>query len=104
MVQRRMNGLKIVWLETFLAVAEHQDFQVAAKVLGCDRSTVSRHIDELHSWLGANPISAHSPVRLSVAGAKFHPVAKQVVDLLNGSRTPDGVVRKVISIVQNPKN
>lgn len=104
MVQRRMNGLKIVWLETFLAVAEHQDFQAAAEALDCNRSTVSRHINELHTWLGANPISAHSPVRLSVAGAKFHPVAKQVVDPLNGSRTPDGVVRKVISIVQKPKN
>lgn len=104
MVQRRMNGLKIVWLETFLAVAEHQDFQAAAVALGCNRSTVSRHINELHSWLGANPISAYSPVRLSLAGAKFHPVAKQVVDLLNGSRTPDGVVRKVIPIVQKPKN
>ena len=93
MVQRRMNGLKIVWLETFLAVAEHQDFQAAAVALGCDRSTVSRHINELHTWLGANPISAYSPVRLSLAGAKFHPVAKQVVYLLNESQLPTGVIR-----------
>ena len=104
MLQRRMNGLKIVWLETFLAVAKHQDFQGAAMALGCDRSTVSRHINELQAWLGTNPISAHSPVRLSVTGANFHPVAEQVVDLLNGSRSPYGVVRKVMPIVQKPKS
>ena len=102
MSQRRMYGLRMTVLETFLAVADHADYKAAAKALGCDKSTVWRHIDELHSWLGANPIDCYTPLQLSDAGTRFRPVAQEVVELLTKSRLPYRVDRIMVPREQKP--
>ena len=82
MSKKRMNGLKVVWLESFLAVIEHQTLEKAGHSLGCTHGTISRHIKYLDKWLGVNPFSQKTPYKLSDTGAEFEPVARQIVELL----------------------
>ena len=74
MSKKRMNKLKVVWLETFLAVIEHKTVKKAGFSLGCHQTTVSRNMKFLEKWLGISP--------LSETGLKFEPVARQIVELL----------------------
>ena len=74
MSKKRMNKLKVVWLETFLAVIEHKTVTKAGLSLGCHHTTVSRNMKFFEKWLGIRP--------LSEIGLKFEPVAREIVDLL----------------------
>ena len=82
MSDKRMNKLKVVWLESFLAVIEHQTLEKAGHSMGCTHGTVSRHIKYLDKWLGVSPFSQKTPYKLSQTGAEFEPVARQIVELL----------------------
>lgn len=83
MSSKRMNTLKVVWLETFLAVIEHKTYTDTAIALHCNHGTVSRHIDKLEEWLGLSPFSQTGPIKLNAAGEKLEPVARKIVALLN---------------------
>ena len=74
MSKKRMNKLKVVWLETYLAVIKHGTVEKAGLSLGCHHTTVSRNMKKLENWLGISP--------LSEIGLKFEPVAREIVDLL----------------------
>lgn len=82
MSDKRMNKLKVVWLESFLAVVEHQTLEKAGHSLGCTHGTVSRHIKYLGEWLAVEPFSQKTPYKLSETGIKFEPVAREIVELL----------------------
>ena len=83
MSSKRMNTLKVVWLETFLALIEHKTYEKTAKSLNCTHTTVSRQMKGLEDWLGVSPFSQIGPIKLSEAGEKLEPVALQIVALLS---------------------
>ena len=83
MSSKRMNKLKVVWLETFLALIEHKSYEKTAKSLHCTHTTVSRQMKSLEVWLGDSPFSQIGPIKLNAAGEKLETVARQIVALLN---------------------
>lgn len=83
MSEKRMDKLKVVWLETFLAVIEHKTYKDTAIALHCTHTTVSRQMKGLENWLGLSPFSQIGPIKLSNTGEKLEPVARQIVDLLS---------------------
>ncbi|MDA7963635.1 LysR family transcriptional regulator [Ruegeria sp.] len=67
------------WLEDFLAVAAIGNFTQAAQVRGGTQSALSRRIQALEEWLGAELFDRNTkPVSLSDAGKQFLPVAEEV--------------------------
>ena len=83
MSSKRMNTLKVVWLETFLAVIEHKTYTDTATALNCTHGTVSRQMDNLTNWLGLSPFSQVGPIKLNDTGEELEPVARKIVALLS---------------------
>lgn len=94
MSARRLETLRLVWLQAFLTVAEYETHSEAARRLGWDQSTVSRYIQRLEAWLGSSLFTGYAPTVLTEEGEAFQPVAQQALDLLNGSRTPEAAASK----------
>ena len=80
--------MRLAWIESLVAVAEHGSFSVAARYLGCHQSVVSRNVEQLQKWLRRQLIASYPPVKLTDDGQSFLPVAMEVIRLLNESRAP----------------
>lgn len=84
----RMNSqepVQLVWLGSFVAVADHGSFTAAARALTRSQPRVSAHIAALENQLGTRLFERTSrTVRLTAAGATFLPHARTV---LRGLRT-----------------
>lgn len=78
--------LSTVWLRTFLDVARHGSFTVAARELGWTQSAVSRQIAALEAALGGVPLFDRLPrgVRPTAQGRALLPHAEEVVARLRG--------------------
>ncbi|MFI7315624.1 LysR substrate-binding domain-containing protein [Streptomyces venezuelae] len=76
--------LSTVWLRTFLDVARHGSFTVAARELGWTQSAVSRQIAALEAALGGAPLFDRLPrgVRPTAQGRALLPHAEEVVTRL----------------------
>ncbi len=98
MSNKRIGGLRLWWLEAFLAVVDRRSFSSAAASLGCNQSTATRAISDLELWLGSQLFSCRAPLKISDEGEAFYKVAQEVVELLRASRSP-----QAIDIVTVPK-
>ncbi len=67
-----------VWLEDFLALAEHANFSRAAEGRNISQPAFSRRIRLLEEWVGAPLVdrSTHQ-IALTPAGERFRPVAEE---------------------------
>lgn len=93
----RIESLRLVWLETFLQVTEAENLSAAAREMGVDQSTVTRHIQALEKWAGKPLLELYrgeaegeEPGRMSrmtPAGADLLEIAVHFVPKLNGFRT-----------------
>lgn len=88
MSDRRIESVRLAWIEAFVAVAEYQSFSLAARHLKCHQSTVSRYVDQLQGWLRRQLIATYTPTTLTEDGEKFGHVAMEVIRLLDESRAP----------------
>ncbi|MDP1619257.1 LysR family transcriptional regulator [Phenylobacterium sp.] len=72
--------MDLVWLEDFLALAEHRNFSRAAEVRNISQPAFSRRVRMLEDWLGAPLFDRDTQrVDLTAAGAEFLPVAQEVL-------------------------
>lgn len=85
MSSRRIGSLRLVWLEAFLAVVDHQSYTKAGEALGLKQSTMTRYVAQLEKWLGP-PLVASGTTELTTHGERFVPVAKNVVSALHDAR------------------
>lgn len=95
MSARRIETVRLAWIEAFLMVAECESQSEAARRLECNQSTISRYMRELQSWLRRPLFDSIEPLRLSADGKRFRDTAKTVVELLEASRAPK---RRKVSI------
>lgn len=81
------NDLRLIWVEAFIAVADSESQLLAATRLRISQPMVSRHIRDLERWLQKTLFKYKVPAVLNEEGKKFLPTARQVVRLLEESRT-----------------
>lgn len=86
MSSHRVKTLRLVWIEAFIALAEHGSFTVAAGNLGVSQPSMSRYIDHLQRWLRKVVITGGESPTLTADGEAFLLVARQIVDQLKNSR------------------
>lgn len=103
MSRKRMDDFRLIWLESFLAVVEHNSFTAAAKAIGCDQSTISRYVKDLEFWLAGDLFQFKTPVMLSDFGISFKDDAAQVVKLLESHKTVHHVTRKYVPMTAKIK-
>jgi DNA-binding transcriptional LysR family regulator len=85
----KFEGLQLVWLESFVQVAESGKRTAAAKEMKIHQGTVTKHIQKLEQWLGGRMLLDSSfPPRIYPDGEKFLPVAMQILKLLDEARRP----------------
>ena len=92
----KFEGLQLVWLESFVHVAESGKRTAAAHEMGISQGTVTKHIQKLELWLGGSGpqpvkrllVDDGVPAKLYPDGEKFLPVAKQILELLDKARRP----------------
>lgn len=95
--------MELKWLEDFLALAETNSFSKAAEERSITQSAFSRRIKQLEIWLGSSLIDrATYPSRLTGAGEKFVPVAREAVRSLTQARRSlreqEGVEAQTITV------
>lgn len=93
----RIDTLRLVWLEAFVAVAETENMSEAAGLLGVSQPSVSRYVQALEAWTGKKLVEAggvHDPenARVSIAltdeGRDFFDLAQAVLTDLTNFRSP----------------
>lgn len=83
----KLGALRMVWLESYLAVARLKNRSEAAKELGLTQGAVTKHIQSLEDWSRMSLVwSGSSPVALTEQGEAFVEVAEQVLDILSKAR------------------
>jgi LysR family transcriptional regulator, hypochlorite-specific transcription factor HypT len=80
--------MNVKWLEDFLALCETRSFTTAARRRFLTQSALSKHLQALETWLGAETLLDRStnPLRITSAGLSFRETASQIVALLNAAR------------------
>ncbi|MGP4020380.1 LysR family transcriptional regulator [Saccharopolyspora sp. 5N708] len=98
--------MDIGWLESFLALAEHESFTRAAAAQHISQPAFSRRIRALELWFGEALVDRSTfPVALTPAGAKVRASAIRTVaglgaireELRGRHRTPRGAVRVAVA-------
>lgn len=75
------------WLDDFIALAEVQSFTRAAQESHCSQSALSRRIQSLERWIGAELIDRDAyPMRLTPAGQRFLEVSKGLKGTIEAAR------------------
>lgn len=92
----RVETLRLVWLETFIAVAKQENISAAARSLALSQPMVSRYMQDLEAWLGKrliapgkinDPEDARVSVGLTDDGHAFVETAEKVVAALQECRS-----------------
>lgn len=83
------KGLQLVWLESFVQVAESRKRMAAAAEMELYEGTITKHVQKLERWLGGKMLLDSSvPANLYPDGEEFLPVAKQILEMLDKARKP----------------
>ncbi|GAB5349214.1 helix-turn-helix domain-containing protein [Alteriqipengyuania sp. 357] len=83
-----ISDIRIVWLETFIAVAELQSVTKAAQRLNISQSTASRNLARLDAALSRLLLTGDVPPSLTNDGYAFLPIAEQIVSSLKEWTVP----------------
>ena len=84
-MSRRLPPLN--WLRTFEAAARHLSFTAAARELHLTQAAVSQHVKLLEQHLGQRLFARLArSVRLTTAGAAYHPRLAALLDRPAGAR------------------
>ena len=79
--------MEVKWIEDFIALAQHQSFSRAAEVRNVTQSGLSRRIQALEQWIGAELIDRSTyPPTLTPAGALFREAAEDMLGKLFDTR------------------
>jgi DNA-binding transcriptional LysR family regulator len=79
--------MDIKWLEDFLSLAQTRNFSRSADDRNVTQSALSRRIQSLEAWVGADLVDRSSyPLVLTPAGKMFGAAATEAVRLLNDTR------------------
>lgn len=79
--------MEVKWIEDFIALAQHQSFSRAAELRNVTQSGLSRRIQALEQWIGAELIDRSSfPPTLTPAGRLFREVAEDIIGKLLDTR------------------
>ena len=106
----RIDSLRLVWLEAFVQVAEAENISEAARELGCDQSTVSRHLQSLQKWLGKKLIEPgqisdyENPgvnIGLTEEGREFRNLAADVIERLTAFRTEEARRKELLTRIES---
>jgi len=101
----RIDSLRLVWLETFLQVAESENISEAARELSCDQSTVTRHLQALQKWAGKKLYETskmHDPddpgvnVKITEDGTKLFCIAKCLTGKLTDFRAEEAKAAEIL--------
>jgi DNA-binding transcriptional LysR family regulator len=80
--------MDIRWLEDFISLARTRNFSRSADDRGVTQSALSRRIQSLEAWVGADLVDRSSyPLVLTAAGKLFAATATEAVRLLNDTRS-----------------
>jgi hypothetical protein len=105
----RIESLRLVWLETFIEVANAENISEAARNMSFDQSTVSRYMKALQTWSGkklivpgmhSDPEDAGINVGLTEHGREFHDIAVTVVAQLTGFRTEEAQCAELLGRIE----
>jgi DNA-binding transcriptional LysR family regulator len=80
-----MSGITLRQLEIFAQVVEHGSFRRCAEFIGVSQVSISEHVRELESRLGASLFDRHSggPSTLTAEGKRAHPRVVAILADLN---------------------
>ena len=79
--------MDIKWLEDFISLARTRNFSRSADDRGVTQSALSRRIQSLEAWVGADLVDrSNYPLVLTPAGKLFASTATEAVRLLNDTR------------------
>lgn len=79
--------MDIKWLEDFLSLAQTRNFSRSADERGVTQSALSRRIQSLEAWVGADLVDrSNYPLALTPAGKMFSTAASEAMRLLNDTR------------------
>lgn len=92
----RVESVRLVWIEAFIALAEKKNISAAARLLDVDRSTLIRNIAMLEKWLYRSLISTKAPYSLTIEGGEFLPTAKGIVRVLRSWKKERPPVNKAL--------
>ncbi len=105
----RIETLRLVWLETFIEVANAENISEAARNMSFDQSTVSRYMKALQTWLGkklivpgmnSDPEDAGINVGLTQDGREFYDIAVTAIDQLTGFRTEEAQCAELLGRIE----
>lgn len=83
--------LRLVWLEAFIALVDEGSYTKAAKKIGVSQPSVSRYVEYLEDWYGAELVVCRYPLQLSENGEAVVQTARDVVKLLHDGRREFGI-------------
>ncbi|WP_268873902.1 LysR family transcriptional regulator [Sphingobium sp. AM] len=81
-----LRTFRLLWLETFVAVAFNGSITAAGKALGLNQSNATRQIQALEKWLGQKLLVRTKPVELTPVGEDFVAIAHNLLDSLADAR------------------
>ncbi|NYT40778.1 LysR family transcriptional regulator [Sphingomonas sp. R-74633] len=84
--ETKLVPFRLAWVQTFLAVRNEGSFSAAARVIGCDQSSVSRSIDQLNTFLGGKLFDGHTPPKPTALGLAFEAKAVELMDWASACR------------------
>jgi DNA-binding transcriptional LysR family regulator len=106
----RIDTLRLIWLEAFVAVEAKENISEVARDLNVHQSTVSRYIDDLETWLGKKLIEpgkvrdsddARALINVTQDGRQFRELALGIIKVLQEFRTEDAQRLEASSKISN---
>lgn len=101
----RLDSLRLVWLQTFLQVTDSENLSAAARAMGVNQSTASRHIQALERWAGKKLIDLHTEPdgeepgrmsRMTPDGADLFGIVQELLPRLDSFRTEEAKRKELL--------
>lgn len=79
---KRIESVRIVWLQAAIEVAELKSRTEAAKRIGCTQPMIGRYLGHLEAWFGSPIFVSVTDATLTEEGERLIAIARQVLQLL----------------------